>query len=223
MSSYPSYIYVPGRKTVNGDPVFEGDPRDCSNFNAEPWLYYDAPFTSMCFHRYAPDGSTLPPPPTPYFLHGMVANALGETVEGYMHFPAGTTPYDNYLNPALMRYINPADLVTPQALAAKAKWEAANGAVAPTAASVVSAATASSAVHAAPAITTAEKVATEAVTSSTPPPSGQSIWDRLANTFTGDGGGTATVMPASGLSTIPTWAWVAGGAAILFFMSGRSK
>lgn len=55
----------------------------------------------------------------------------------------------------------------------------------------------------------------------TPVDSEPSVLDRLVSTFIGDGGsGTA---PVSGLSAIPTWAWLAGGVAILYLFMGRNK
>lgn len=50
-----------------------------------------------------------------------------------------------------------------------------------------------------------------------------SVLDKLISTFTG-ASGSETITPASsGLSSIPTWAWLVGGAEVLFFMSGRDK
>lgn len=76
-----------------------------------------------------------------------------------------------------------------------------------------------------PAETAAEKVANATLTTAAPEPisPAASVWDKLVNTFTGDGGESGPAVPASGLSSIPTWAWVASGAAVLFFMSGRGK
>lgn len=62
---------------------------------------------------------------------------------------------------------------------------------------------------------------TEIVSGGTPPEQA-STWDRLVSTFTGNGE-SVSAPAASGLSAIPTWAWVAGAAAVLYFMSGRNK
>lgn len=73
---------------------------------------------------------------------------------------------------------------------------------------------------------TAEKIATAAPSAAGAAPnvvSDLSTWDKLVLTFMGDSGKSGSAPATPGLSSIPTWAWVAGGVAVLFFTSKGGK